>query len=446
MRRLITNLRTWDQKKFVRSASAGAVLGGAMLAGLLALSAGCDSKPAAAQMPPPAEVQVARPVQKEVVEWDTYTGHLEAPESANVAARVSGLIVEMPFVEGSIVKRGDVLAVIDDRPFKADLESKTADQKKAESALAIAKVTFDRLASLRKRVDAVSQQDVDNAKANVDQAEAALAAAQAAVKTSGLNLEWCRVLSPIDGRVSYKLVTVGNLVNGGAGQATLLTTVQSISPVYCYVDVDEHSVLKYQMLAEQRKLSSARDSHVPCFLQLDNETGFPHEGYIDFVDNHVDPTTGTQRVRAVLKNESGMLTPGFFARIRVPGSGRYRAVLVPDTAIGNDQSQRNVLVVDNDNKVSARPVELGALFGGLRSIVSGLSAEDRVVVNGQMYAVPGSTVKPSDVPIKVDAEAFPDPGAAIASRIQTADARPAHVISSESAFRSPATQPAIGIR
>lgn len=424
-----------------------AALGGSAVLGavLVMASAGCGSKPASAQAPP-AEVGVSHPVQKEVVEWDTYTGHLEAPESANVAARVSGLIVEMPFVEGSIVKRGDVLAGIDERPFKADLDSKTADQKKAESALSIAKVTFDRLAQLRKRVDAVSQQDVDNAKANVEQAEAALAATKAAVELSRLNLEWCRVLSPIDGRVSYKLVTVGNLVNGGAGQATLLTTVQSVNPIYCYVDVDEQSVLKYQKLAEQRKLSSERNGNVPCFLQLQNESGFPHEGYIDFVDNHVDPTTGTQRVRAVLKNESGLLTPGFFARIRVPGSGRYRALLVPDTAIGNDQSQKNLLVIDKDNKVSARPVELGALFGGLRAIVSGVGTEDRIVVNGQMYAVPGTTVKPTEVPIKVEAESFPDPGSAVAARIQTADARPSSAMLNTPAPQAPSTQPATGMR
>jgi len=407
---------------------------------------GCGGKPSADQAPPPPDVSVAHPVQKEVVEWDTYTGHLEAPEAVNLAARVSGLIVEMPFVEGSIVKRGDVLAVIDDRPFRADLDSKRADQAKAESALSIANLTFNRLAELRKKVDAVSQQDVDNAKANVDQAQAALAGTKAAVESSRLSLEWCRVLSPIDGRASYKFVTVGNLVNGGAGQATLLTTIQSVTPVYCYVDVDERSVLKYQHLAEERKLSSARDGDVPCYVQLENETGFPHEGFIDFVDNHVDPTTGTQRVRAVLKNQSGLLTPGFFARLRVPGSGRYRAVLVPDTAIGNDQSQRNVLLVDKDNKVSARPVELGALFGGLRAIVSGISAQDRIVVNGQMYATPGATVKPTDVPIKVDAESFPDPGPAVARVVQTADAHRSYSGLNGASTQTPSTQPAMGIR
>jgi membrane fusion protein, multidrug efflux system len=371
--------------------------------------AGCGGKPPQAAAPPPAAVTVSHPLKKEVIEWDIYTGHLEAPQSANVAARVSGLIMEMPFAEGSIVKTGDLLAVIDDRPFKADLDSKTADEEKAEAQKAIAVVTAERLVGLRAQ-NAVAQQDVDNAKATVDQANAAVNSAKAAVITSQLNLEWCKVKSPIDGRVSDKLVTVGNLVNGGAGQATLLTTVQSVTPVYCYVDVDEHSVLKYQKLAEQRKLSSVRDGKVPCYVQLGNETGFPHQGTIDFEDNHVDPTTGTQHVRGVFENKSGLLTPGFFARLSVPGSGRYQAILVPDTAIGNDQSEKNLMVVDKDNKVVARPVEVGALFGKLRAITSGITPDDLIITNGLMHVRPGAAVAPKEEPIQDDAPEFSDPG------------------------------------
>jgi RND family efflux transporter MFP subunit len=417
-----------------------AVLAALIVTGLV----GCGGTSAAPAQAPP-DVSVAHPVQKEVIEWDTYAGYLEAPEAANVAARVSGLIVQMPFAEGSIVKRGDLLAVIDDRPFKADLDAKLADEQNAEAALAIANINFNRLPALR-ATGAVSQQDFDNAKANVDQAEATVASKKAAVESSRLNLEWCRVLSPIDGRASYKLVTVGNLVNGGAGQATLLTTVQSVNPVYCYVDVDEHSVLKYQKLAQERKLTSARGGKVPCYVQLSNETGFPHEGIIDFVDNHVDPTTGTQRVRAVLQNKSGLLIPGLFARLSVPGSGRYQALLVPDSAIGNDQNQRNVLVVDKDNVVSARPVELGALFGSMRSIVSGLSIDDRVVINGQMHARPGMTVNPTEVPIELDAQAFSDPGSDIARTIPSTESSTNDASADASVTQIPSTQPTIGTR
>ena len=395
----------------------------ALLSLVAGLFVGCHEQGPAATAPLPPDVSVALPVQKDVVEWDTFTGHLQAPEVANVAARVSGLVVEMPFEEGSIVKRGDLLAMIDDRSFKAELDSKQADQKKAEAALAIANLTRLRLEGLKNDYQgAVSQQALDNALAEVEQAKAAVASAKAAVDFAQLNLEWCRVLSPIDGRVSDKMVTVGNLVNGGAGQATLLTTVHSVSPIYCYVDVDERSVLKYQKLAQERALLSARDGKVPCYVQLGNETGFPHKGVIDFVDNHVNSTTGTMRFRANLKNESGTLTPGLFARMSVPGSGRYRAVLVPDTAIGTDQNQRSVLVVDKENKVSVRPVTMGALFGELRSIVSGISPEDRIVVNGQMHTRPGSVVAPIEVPIKVNEADFSDPGSDIAGTTPAVDA------------------------
>ncbi len=292
---------------------------------IMAGPSGCSAPPPSPQAPPPAAVTVAHPVEKEVIEWDVYTGHLEAPESANVAARVSGLVTEASFAEGSIVKKGDLLFVIDDRSFKADLDEKLADQQRVEAQWALTKLNYNRLAPLLNK--ASTQQEVDEAKAAVDQAAAAIASAKAAVETSRLNLEWCRVLSPIDGRVSDKLVTVGNLVNGGAGQATLLTTIQSVTPMYCYVDIDENSVLKYQKLTVEGKLTSARGGKVPCYVELGNETGFPHEGFIDFVDNHIDSATGTQRVRGVLENKAGLLTPGSFARFRIPGSGRYRALL-----------------------------------------------------------------------------------------------------------------------
>jgi RND family efflux transporter MFP subunit len=329
-----------------------------------------------------------------------------------VAARVSGLIVEEPFIEGSIVKKGDVLFVIDNRPFKADLDAKLAEQARDEAQLAIAELNLQRLVEPLKS-KAISQQDYDNAKATRDQALAVVDGAKAAVESSRLNLEWCKVTSPIDGRVSNKWVTVGNLINGGIGQATLLTTIQSVDPIYCYVDVDERSVLKYEKLAAEKKRVSAREAKVPCFLELSNETGYPHTGVVDFVDNRVDPTTGTRRARGVFPNSSDLLVPGFFASIRVNGSGRYQTLLVPDTAVGNDQSERTLLVVGKDYVVAPRIVQLGSLFGGLRSIVAGLSADDRVIINGQAHARPGATVTATMAEIPVDPSLFANDASAV---------------------------------
>jgi len=402
---------------------------------------GCGSKSPDAQAPPPAAVTVAHPVQKVVTEWDTYTGYLEAPESVSLAARVSGLITEAPFVEGSIVKKGDVLFVIDDRPFKADLDAKLAQQQAAEAQQSVAKVTFNRVEGLRTD-NAVSQQDLDNARASIDQADAAVSGAKAAVESSRLNLEWCKVLSPINGRVSNKLVTVGNLVNGGQGQATPLTTIESVTPMYCYVDIDEHSVLKYQKLAFEKKLVSARDGKVPCYVGLSNEIGYPHDGFIDFVDNHIDPTTGTLRERGILENNSGLLTPGFFARLCIPGSGQYQTMLVPDTAIGSDQNQRIVLVVNDQNVVEARVVQMGALFGALRSVLSGLKPEDRVIINGQMHARPGAPVAPTEQTIQIDSAAFSDPGSGGARTIPSTEETSPGETANPAA--EPSTQPTTG--
>ncbi len=411
------------------------------MAALMALGfSGCDEKGPQGQAPPPPPVTVSNPVSREVIEWDTYTGHLEAPESVNMVARVSGLITEAPFVEGALVKKGDVLIDIDDRPFKADLDSKQAELERMEAQQAVAKLTYDRVLGLGKD-KAVSQQDIDNAKSAVDQANAQVASAKAAVDLSKLNLEWTKVVSPIDGRVSSKLVTVGNLVNGGAGQATLLTTIQSVSPIYCYVDVDESSELKYEKLARENRRVSARDAKVTCYLQLGNETGFPHQGYVDFVDNHVDSNTGTLRARGVFENKLGYLTPGFYAKMCVPGSGKYQALLVPEDCVGDDQNQRFVLLVDSANKVERRPVQLGATFGQLRAVQSGLKPDDRVIINGQVFKQAGMTVDPKMGEIKVDPAVFTDPSAAAAA---AATAPTTGAAAGGESATAPASQPATG--
>lgn len=343
---------------------------------------------------------VSQPLQREVIDWDEYTGHLQSPETANVAARVSGFIEQAPFKEGALVHKGDLLFLIDDRPFKADLDNRQATVAKDEAQLRLMEVQLRRSEKLiQTRV--IAQQDYDTSKANHDQARAQLASDKAAVETSQLNLDWTRVAAPISGRISRMNVTVGNLVNGGAGQATVLTTIVSIDPMYCYVPVPESAFLRWQALARKRH-STVQGDHIPCFIGLENETGFPHKGTIDFFDNSLDTTTGTILVRGVIPNPSGALTQGLFARMRIAGSDPYETLLVPDAAVGAEQTERFLLVVGNDNVVETRPVKLGALFGSLRSIRQGLKPGEWVVVNGLQQAKPATKVAPVKVPIPAE--------------------------------------------
>ena len=354
-----------------------------------------------------------------MTDWDEYTGHLVSPETANIAARISGIIEEASFKEGALVKKGDVLFVIDDRPFKADFDNKRANVAKDEAQVALTQAQLSRSDDLLKK-KAVSQQDFDTSKASFDQARAQLAADQAAADTAQLNLDWTRVTAPIAGRVSKIYVTVGNLVNGGAGQATLLTTIVSVDPMYCYVSVPERSFLKYQAYAERSTGKGVREAKIPCFVQLENEKNFPHEGTIDFIDNSLDVNTGTIQLRGVFPNPNGTLTPGVFARMRITGSGPYKTLLVPDIAVGAQQNERYLMVVEKDNTVGVRNVELGALFGSLRSITEGLKPDERVIVNGLQLVRPGGKATPQEAPISPEALAALD-----ASSHGLASARPA---------------------
>lgn len=375
-----------------------------LLLASLALSlalAGCKKQPAP-PTPPPPTVTVSTPLDREVTDWDEYTGHLVSPETANIAARISGIIIAAPFKEGALVKKGDLLFVIDDRPFKADLENKKATVAKDAAQVALAKAQLSRSDDLLKK-KAISQQEYDSSRASFDQSNAQLAADQAAVDTAQLNLDWTRVTAPISGRVSKINVTVGNLVNGGAGQATLLTTIVSVDPMYCYVSVPERSFLKYQTYAEHSKGESVRDAKIPCFVRLENEKDYPHAGTIDFIDNNVDPATGTIQLRGVIPNSNGALTPGLFAQMRITGSGPYKTLLVPDVAVGAEQNERFLMVVEQDDTVAVRKVHLGELFGSLRSITDGLKPDDRVIVNGLQLVRPGGKAAPKDVPISADA-------------------------------------------
>jgi len=350
------------------------------------------------QAPPPATVTVSQPLQRDVVRWDQYSGYLSSPKTVTVSARVSGLIEQAPFQEGAIVHVGDLLFKIDARPFQADLDNKKAAVEQARATAIKAKADFGRSSELI-RAQVIAPSDFDTTKASYGEAAASLNAAQAALETSRLNLEWTDVRAPITGRVSRMNVTVGNLVNGGSGQPTALTTIVSIDPLYSYINVPESVALRYQELALKDKKDNVAGANVACSLQLENETNFPHQGAIDFVDNQVDVNTGTQQIRCVINNPTTVLTPGLFALTRIPASGRYSAILIPDAAVNTDQDERYLLIVGANNVVQQRPVKLGALFGTLRSITDGLKPGERVIVNGMQFAQSGAKVIPHEVPV-----------------------------------------------
>lgn len=353
---------------------------------------GCRHDAAPPPTPPP-RVTVAPPTEKEIVEWNEYIGRTDAVESVEVRARVSGYLLSVDFKAGSIVNKGDPLFRIDPRPYQADLDRANGALQQAQAQLKLAQADLDRAKDLRTK-NVIAANEFDNKAATFLQSQGATAVAQAAVETARLNLEFCSIRSPIEGRVSRENVTVGNLVQPSTGQDGVLTTVVAVDPLYAYVDVDENAILNYIKLSEEGKLKTARETRVPLFLGLQNEDGFPHEGYVDFVDNRLSSGTGTMRVRGQWKNWDTLLTPGFFVRVRAAASPKYQALLVPDDAVGVDQGQRYVFVVGADNKAEYRTVKLGPISDGLRVVREGLKPGEQIVVNGLMQVHPGVAVDP----------------------------------------------------
>ena len=383
-----------------------------VLAGWCLLLSACQQQQAAAPPPPPPKVTVSQPVVRDVVEWDEYTGRLEAVESVEIRARVSGYLQSVHFTDGAIVKKGALLFVIDPRPYQAELNRARATLEQAIARYERTQKDFARAQQLVKS-RAISEEEVDTRGADQREAQEAVRAARAAVEAARLNVEFTEVKAPISGRISRHLVTQGNLINGGTAESTLLTTIVSLDPMYCYFEADERSYLKYARLSRTGERPSSRDVRNPVYLALANETGFPHQGYIDFVDNRLDPNTGTMTGRAVLPNPDLMLTPGLFARVRIPGSGMYTALLLPDEAIGTDQTQRFVFVVDDQNTVEYRKAELGPMIDGLRVIRGGLQPEDWVIVNGVQRVRPGAKVDPERQALPED-HVLPTPEATVA--------------------------------
>jgi membrane fusion protein, multidrug efflux system len=321
-------------------------------------------------------------------------------ETVEVRARVNGYLDSTHFKEGAIVKKGDLLFVIDPRPYQADLDNAEAALKLARARLELAQNNQARAKKLLS-ARAISQEEADTRASDERVARATVEQSEASVQTAKLNVEFTRVTAPISGRISRKLVTEGNLINGGTG-GTLLTTIVSLDPIYCYAEADEQSFLKYTRLAREGKRPSSREVRNPAYLSLADETGFPHKGYIDFVDNRLDSNTGTITGRGVFTNPDLTLTPGLFARVRIPGSGKYKAILLPDEAIVSNQSQKYLFVVNDKNTVEQRSVKLGPIVGGLRIIREGIKPQDWVIVNGVQRARPGAIVDPQKKNITVN--------------------------------------------
>ena len=371
-----------------------AVTGVLSLAGLslAALTVGGKKEPPAA--PQPQAVTVAEVPERQITEWDEFTGRLEAVDQVEIHPRVTGYIKRVTFAEGKEVRKGEVLFEIDPRPYEADLARAEAELESARSAASLAKSEVQRAGKLVD-MQAISREEFDSRTSAEVQGGAQVRALEAAVQTARLNLEWTRVRSPIAGRVSNALVTAGNLVQAGPPAGAVLTTVVSVDSMYLYFDSDEQTYLRYASRARNSGGTNWRTARLPVYLGLANESGFPHEGRLDFVDNQVDPTSGTIRTRAVFSNRSRALTPGLFARVKLVGNEKMNAMLVRDGAIGTDQDRKFVLVIGSGDTLAYRPIVPGRLADGLRIVTSGLQPGERIVVNGLMRVRPGMKVAPT---------------------------------------------------
>ena len=357
---------------------------------------GCGKSGGSAQTAPPPQVTVAQVLEKRVNDWDEFTGRLQAVETVEIRPRVSGYIDKVAFTEGGQVKRGDLLFVIDPRPYQAEYDRAAADVKRYKTALELARIELMRVQRL-KDSGAVSEEELDERKSTVAQAEANVGGAEAAREAASLNLNFTQVTSPIAGRVSRAEVTRGNLVTGGSNGGTLLSSVVSMDPMYLYFDADEQSYLRYAKMARSGVGPSSNDAQNPVQVGLADEEGFPHPGAVDFVDNQLNPQTGTIRARAVLQNKNGQFTPGLFARVQLLVSGEYSAILIEDRAVNTDQNQKYVLLLGANNQIEYRKVKLGRVIDGLRIVREGLKPGDVIVVNGAQRVHPGVTVTPQRV-------------------------------------------------
>ena len=359
------------------------------------LLAACDSKPVAnAAAPAPPAVTVARPLQKTITEWDIFTGRFTAVRSVEVRARVSGFIDSVHFKDGQIVKQGDLLFVIDPRPYRLAVEQARAEVERARARLDITTADVERATPLA-RSQALTERELDTRRSNQREAAATVASLDAATKQAELNLEWTEVRAPQSGRISDRRVDPGNLITGGETGSTLLTVIVSIDPIHFVFDGAEADFLRYVRLAQAGIRPLSRDAQNPVSVSLADEGDFVHHGRMDFVDNVLNPKTGTIRGRAIFENKDGLLNPGYFGRLRL-FAGERPALLIPDSAIASDQARKIVFTDADDGVVGTKVVELGPMVDGLRVVRTGLAATDRIVIDGLQRARPGQKVTAED--------------------------------------------------
>ena len=365
-----------------------------VIAASIALAAIAALAPAQAQQQL-FPVTVAAPLAKRITQWDEYSGRFEAVEHVDLRARVSGFIDKIHFKDGQIVNAGDLLFTLDKRPFQLAVESAKAEVARFEAQVEQANIELDRAKPLA-RSKTISDQTLVQRQSDLSIAQAQLLEAQTAVKVAELNLEWAEVRAPIGGRISDRKVDVGNLIAGGqAANTTLLATIVSLDPIHFVFDVSETDFLRYSRLNLSGERASSRDVSNPVRIKLADEKDFTHEGKMDFVDNALNARSGTLRGRAVLENRNQLLQPGLFGRLELFG-GDFDALLIPDSAVVSDQARKIVFLVGPDDVVKATPVELGPIVDGLRVVRSGLSAADRVVIDGLANPAvrPGAKIKP----------------------------------------------------
>ncbi len=374
-----------------------------LMIGALSVLAACeDPVQQVAAPPPPPKITVAKPVVKDIMEMDDFTGRFRAKEEVEIRARVSGYLEKVHFRDGALVKKGDLLFSIDARPFQAEFENASSAVEVAQTVVDLAKDEFDRAVKLRKS-GTISESTLDERRQRYLSARGDISGAQARLRSARLNLEYTKILAPLSGHIGRKLISEGNIVQSNT---TMLASVVAIDPIHFYFDVDERSYLAYARQAENGQRALEPVTPLQVKIKLTDEDEARHVGYLDFMNNRIDDATGTMRARAVLSNKDLFLQPGLFGRISIPGSPLYKGILIPDEAIGSDQNRRIVFVVGENNVVNPVAIRPGPRIDGYRVVRKGLNGDENLVINGLMRIRPGMKIDPqmTELPLTATAE------------------------------------------